>query len=186
LRVLEEHEVVPLGSSQPIPVDFRLVAATHRDLPALVEAGSFRADLFARISGFTLELPPLRERREDLGILVGALLRNPATPALHPKAGRCLLRYAWPGNIRELEKSLERAGVLARGKTIQVDNLPEALRATPESPIAEAPDKPTLEALLREHHGNISAIARRLGKAPVQIRRWLKRHNLVADEFRDG
>ncbi|MBX3161680.1 MAG: sigma-54-dependent Fis family transcriptional regulator, partial [Deltaproteobacteria bacterium] len=190
LRMLEAREVTPIGRSHGIagaavPIDVRIVAATHRDLPAMIAAGTFRPELYARLAGATLALPPLRERREDLGLFTGALLRAPAEPALQPKAGRCLVRHAWPGNLRELEHGLGRAAVHARGKTIAVEHLPEALRAAPESPVSEAPDRSTMEALMREHHGNISAIARRLGKAPVQIRRWLKRHDLVADAFRD-
>src|SRR6185503_15088975 len=109
LRALQQHEVVPGGESQPVPVDLRIVAATHRDLPALIQQERFRDDLYSRLLGVTVTLPPLRERRCDLGILVASLLRrlDPASRArLTPAAARALFAYAWPRNIRELERAL--------------------------------------------------------------------------------
>jgi pSer/pThr/pTyr-binding forkhead associated (FHA) protein len=105
LRVLQEGEVVPLGGTKPIPVDLRVIAATHRPLDQLVESGAFRADLFARLSGHRIELPPLRERREDLGLYIGTLLARLAperatSVKLHPKAALALLRWRRPSARR--------------------------------------------------------------------------------------
>src|SRR5262249_47473591 len=111
LRVLQQREVLPVGGNRPEKVDIRLLAATHRDLDALVGRNESRADLLARVSGFTVAMPPLRRRREDLGLLIGRLLtRELPERASHVKftndAVRALLAYPWPLNIRELEKCL--------------------------------------------------------------------------------
>jgi DNA-binding NtrC family response regulator len=220
LRVLQEREVVPVGASQPIGVDIRLVAATHRDLERLVETGAFREDLLARLAGFTLALPPLRGRREEIGLIAADLLER-----LHPErahevrfgldAARSLFLYDWPLNVRELEKALDAATVLAAGEPIRATHLPDALRrvirsnpppkldssvepalpeelddadASPEParPLSEAElrHKDEITALLREHGGNVSAVARTLGKARMQVQRWLKRYQLDPASFR--
>ena len=188
LRVLQEREVVPVGGTRPVGVDLRLIAATHRDLDAMVEEGSFRADLRSRIAGYTLTLPPLRQRREDLGLLIAALVRKlPVRPrAIAPGAARRLLGHGWPGNIRELEKCLATATVLARGAALAVEHLPASIRDEPGAPAGDVPGRDALAGLLREHGGNVSAVGRQLGKAPMQIRRWMKRHGLIADAFREG
>jgi transcriptional regulator of acetoin/glycerol metabolism len=126
----------------------RVVAATHRRLDAMVESGSFRADLRARLAGYTLRLPPLRDRKEDLGLLVGRLLERhaPATAAattFSVPAARALVAYPWPGNVRELEKVLETAIALAGpGGVIDVRHLPEAL-LTMASSAVERPGYPS-------------------------------------------
>ncbi|HWB74655.1 MAG TPA: sigma 54-interacting transcriptional regulator, partial [Nannocystaceae bacterium] len=121
LRVLQEREVTPLGDTRPVRVDIRVICATHRDLEARVAAGEFRADLFARLAGYAFAIPPLRERREDLGLIAAALLRRIAPDGdvrFDPEAARALCRYDWPLNVRELEQCLARAVVLARGGAI--------------------------------------------------------------------
>jgi transcriptional regulator with GAF, ATPase, and Fis domain len=189
LRVLQEHEVVPLGATRPIPVDVRIVAATHRDLEALVARGAFRHDLHARLAGFELELPPLRERREDLALIVAAILRR-VTPeraesiALHPSLVRAWLGYAFPGNVRELERSLAAAVVLAGDEPVALDHAPawfrDALVAPPPVVLDEADQRrrDEIAALLREHKGNIAAVARAMGKARMQVQRWIKRYGI--------
>ena len=204
LRVLQEKEVVPVGGTRPVPVDFRLVAATHRSLDHLVARGDFRADLFARISGFTVNLPPLRDRREDLGLLVGTLLRRHLAERAEdvtftPAAARAIFRYPWPMNVRELEKALSTAVVLAGAAPVEPGHLPAAVAAAlqaraatppPEAeesgPLSEedARRKEELVALLGEHGGNISAVARVMGKARMQIQRWIKRYGFDMDAFR--
>jgi len=142
LRVLQEREVVPVGGDRPVKVDVRLCAATLRDLDQLVAAGRFRQDLYARVSGVTLELPPLRERRADLGMLIRALLaRIPggAGARLAPVALRAILRHDWPLNIRELEKALTGAVALAAGDVIDLRHLPDAIRREPAAAPAPAP-----------------------------------------------
>ena len=118
LRVLQDGEVTPLGATKPIPCDVRIISATNRNLSALVDAGRFRADLYARLSGFKLHLWALRDRKEDLGLLIASLLRRLA-PERAPAAtfsiaaARCLFDHDWPRNIRELEKALAAALVLS-------------------------------------------------------------------------
>jgi transcriptional regulator with AAA-type ATPase domain len=199
LRVLQEGEVVPVGSTRPVPVDLRVVAATHQPLEALVARGAFRADLLARLDGFTFSLPPLRERREDVGLLVGDLLG--ATPEgarlkLSADVGRALVSHDWPQNVRELGHCLARACALARGEeTLEVKHLPAAVRAALEADASEAGDSPggasedarlraQIEGLLQRHEGNVAEVARALGKARMQVHRWLKRFAIDPDRYR--
>jgi DNA-binding NtrC family response regulator len=198
LRVLQEREVMAIGAIHPVAVDIQVVAASHRDLKALVRQELFRHDLYARLAGLSVRLSPLRERREDFGLLVAKLFaRAPfgSTTRLTRNAARALLRYDWPLNVRELETCLNVAATLANGGTIHTRHLPEPLRepprgaADPES--AEQPGeaddqqrRAELVALLREHQGNITAIARATGWNRVQIHRWLKRFDLDPRPFR--
>jgi DNA-binding NtrC family response regulator len=192
LRVLQEREVTPLGATQPVPVDLQIIAASHRDLKALVRQELFRHDLYARLAGFSVRLAPLRERREDVGLLVATLLaRAPfgATATLTANAARALLSYDWPLNVRELEACLTVASTLAGGGAIRRRHLPEALRepaAAPDEAASHDDDqrKAELMALLREHQGNITSIARATGWNRVQIHRWLKRFDLDPRPFR--
>ena len=140
LRVLQEREIERVGSSRPIPVDVRLLAATHRDLEALVKAGGFREDLYYRINVVTLVVPPLRERREDIPLLLDHFLSKFARAngktirGLTREARDTLLRYDYPGNVRELENLMERAVVLTRDEVIGRADLPLSVRdAEPES-----------------------------------------------------
>jgi transcriptional regulator of acetoin/glycerol metabolism len=201
LRVIQEREVMPIGAVRPVAVDLRIVCATHRDLDVLVERGTFRADLFARINGFQVRVPPLRERREDLGLLIAALLRRLAPDRAQEitfsgGAARRLLTHRWPLNVRELEKCLAAALIVARGR-IEEQHLQLSLTAPrdPDADDGEAgrPLRPLSEGeqqrrvqlieLLQKHHGNISAVARELGKERVQIRRWLKLFQLRPEDF---
>jgi DNA-binding NtrC family response regulator len=209
LRVLQEREVCPVGAGEPIAVDLRVVAATHHDLEALIAQGRFRRDLYARLAAFTLRLPPLRARTEDLGLLIAELLaRGPdhAAPArFTSEAALALLRYAWPSNIRELAACLVVAAALARGDAIRLEHLPEAVRGAPPAageqavpPPGESPSGPPavppprdadprraeLLALLHQHGGNVSAVARAAGRSRVQVHRWLRRFGLAASRFR--
>src|SRR6185436_16360806 len=120
----------PVGGDRPIPVDVRLCAATLRDLDQLVATGRFRRDLYARLSGITLELPPLRERRADLGMLMRALLGRISggeQARFSPAALRAILRHDWPLNIRGLENALRGAVALAAGELNEPRHLPDAV-----------------------------------------------------------
>jgi len=134
LRVLQEETIRRLGDSKDIKVDVRIIAATHRDLHAETQAGRFREDLFYRINVLPIGIPPLRERREDVPLLVEHFItRNNARfgtniRALSPEARRLLLEYGWPGNVRELENTIERAMVLAEKDCIEAEDLPERIR----------------------------------------------------------
>jgi DNA-binding NtrC family response regulator len=184
-----------------VKVDLRVVAATHRDLEGLVAKEAFRADLLARLSGFSLRLPSLRERREDLGIIFASLLRKHAGESagavtLDGDAGRALLSYRWPLNVRELEKCLSGALVLARCGRIGPEHLPAALSSPREAaapPLAGGPPalgeedqrrRQELEAKLRENSGNLTAVARAMGKARNQIQRWVRRYRLDPESYR--
>jgi transcriptional regulator with GAF, ATPase, and Fis domain len=129
LRVLQEHEFERLGGTRTIKVDVRLIAATNRDLPSMVEAGQFREDLYYRLNVVTMEMPPLRERKDDIAALSNFFIRRFAgelkkkIQGLEPEALKLLMRYQWPGNIRELENAIERAMLLAEGSHIAVDDL---------------------------------------------------------------
>ncbi|WP_437995109.1 sigma 54-interacting transcriptional regulator [Sorangium sp. So ce185] len=209
LRVLQESEVVAVGATRPVKVDLRVVVATHRDLPAMVERGDFRGDLFARLSGFVLELPPLRKRREDLGLLIAALLRRAAPDrageiSLSCEAARVLLLREWRLNVRELEKCLATAIVLAGSGRVELGHLPPPVVVSrsslppevsrPEAPPSERPRpapedgarREALIRLLREHRGNISAVARAMGKGRTQIHRWIARYGIEPADYRDG
>jgi len=191
LRALQEGEVRPVGATRPITVDLRVVAATHRPVDAQVASGAFRADLFARLAGHRVTLPPLRERREDLGLLIGAVLARIGGGAvtLHPRAARALFAYAWPGNVRELEKALGAAVVLAEGGVVERRHLPEAVQRVADGPDSavsseDAARRERLTELMREHRGNVAAVARAMGKARMQVQRWLKRYRIDAEQYR--
>lgn len=190
LRVLQEHEVVPIGSRDPVRVDLRVVAATHRDLDAMVGDGSFRADLLARLHGFRFELPSLAERRAELGHLLCEVLKRIA-PERAPEvelsvdAARALLAHPWPSQIRELEQALAAALALCPDGKLSLDHLPLEVRVEPEKPdppaqLSESDRalKARVAALLEEHQGSVSAVARALGKERKQIRRWIARFGL--------
>jgi DNA-binding NtrC family response regulator len=202
LRVLQEREVLAVGATRPLAVDLRVVAATHRDLDEQVRQEHFRADLLARLSGFVIRLPTLRARLEDFGLLTATLM---ARHALHPKptisaeAMRLLLNHPWPLNVRELEHCLRAALALSPSR-IEVAHLPSTIRdpdaATPAVPrVASRPvstrrltdeqlaRRAELLARLTAHAGNISAVARELGKDRVQIRRWIRQYGIALEEL---
>jgi DNA-binding NtrC family response regulator len=142
LRVLETKTFTRVGSTKEVTSDTRIVAATHRNLDSMVDAGTFRQDLLYRLNAVTLELPPLRERREDIAGLARELLAQAAAgmdapPVIEPGAMEVLETYAWPGNIRELRNVLERAVAVAEGPAIGVDELPERMRSLRSSVLAE-------------------------------------------------
>lgn len=199
LRALEEGSVVPVGTTRPLPVDTRIVAATNRPLDLLVAKEEFRQDLLARLQGYTHRLLPLRERIEDLGSIVAVLLGKIAGGAADqvsftPEAALRLLSHTWPLNIRELRHALAAALVVGGGAPIGVPHIAPSLASLggDSRPLSERspqsvgdPDLRTkLTEALTTHRGNVSAVARTFGKAPVQIYRWLKQLDLDPDRFR--
>lgn len=192
LRVLQEGEVRPVGSADSVQVDVRIVAATHQDLEARIAAGKFRQDLYARLVGFVVTLPPLRARREDIGSLVGTILGriadDPTRVTIQQAAARALVGYPFPLNIRELEQALRAAVALADGGEIRLEHLPEAIRTYraggPELRPEDQALRDRVVELLREHRGNVTAVGRSLGKAPIQIRRWCRRFAIEISAFR--
>jgi formate hydrogenlyase transcriptional activator len=195
LRVLQEREIERVGSSHPIAVDVRVLAATNRDLEAAVERGTFREDLFYRLNVFPIRLPPLRERAEDLPILVeylvdrfakqtGKIIRNIERQTLQR-----LTAYDWPGNVRELQNVIERAVVLSEGETFVIDE--SWLARKPRTPsngtavttLADG-EKALIEAALKEAHGRVAGprgAAAKLG-IPRQTLEW-KIRNLNIDKL---
>ncbi|HKK50660.1 MAG TPA: sigma-54 dependent transcriptional regulator, partial [Myxococcota bacterium] len=148
LRVLQERSFEPVGSSRTIPVDVRVIAATHHDLPGLIAAKRFREDLFYRLNVVPIHVPPLRERIEDLPLLVHHFLdvarreRGSRVLSVRDDAMRRLMDHDWPGNVRELENVIERLTVLVGGDEIGVEDLPGPV-AAPVTPIARAPRLPS-------------------------------------------
>ena len=185
LRVLQDGEVVALGGTRPIRVDVRVVAATHQDLRERVAAGRFRNDLYARVRGHVLTLPPLRKRREDLGLLCAELLRRAAGKraadiTMAPAVARAILRHDWPHNVRELEHVLARAIALLDGDKLQLAHLPEVIAALalPGSRGKPNHDRTRLLQLVRRHTGNLSAVARDLMTSRAQVHRLLRRQGI--------
>jgi DNA-binding NtrC family response regulator len=195
LRVVQEREVRAVGATTASPIDLRVVAASHRDLEAMVATGEFRDDLLARLSGFVAVLPPLRERREDLGLVIAALLRRIAgdraeAAGIELRAARALLAHDWPRNVRELESCLRRGWTLGDGLVRAADLPSEMDNARVDPAVDDALSEPDRElrdrllGLLAQHRGNISAVARDLGKVRGQIHRWLDRFGIDARRFR--
>ncbi|WP_115584270.1 sigma-54-dependent transcriptional regulator [Xanthomonas dyei] len=177
LRFLQEGEVTPLGGRGAQKVDVRVLAATHRDLAAWVAAGQFRSDLRYRLNVVPIELPPLRERGQDIVLLADYFLRTGQGSArtLSPAAQARVLAYPWPGNVRELRNVMQRSQVLVRGHSIEADDLDEALgdlaspQAPPAAPEMQLPEavarleKQMIQDALAHSGGNRAEAARRLG-----------------------
>jgi two-component system, NtrC family, response regulator AtoC len=148
LRVLEERKVRPVGGSKEIPIDLRLIAATHRDLEDAIEQGQFREDLYFRLNVIQMALPPLRARGTDVLLIAQSFIETYAKQAgkavvgLTPEAAERLTSYAWPGNVRELRNAMERAVALTRHENITVDDLPERIRAYKVSHVLVASHDP--------------------------------------------
>jgi hypothetical protein len=194
LRVLQERQVRPVGDTTEVDVDVRIVAATHQKLDQRVAEGLFREDLHARLAGFCIELAPLRERREDLGTLIAALLSRAAGAGatqltIRSSAALALLRYRFPSNIRELEQALRVAATLVGAGPIAIGDLPPHFAIAQSSrsddfTVADQDLRRRLAASLMETGGNIAATGRAFGKAPAQIRRWCRRIDLDIEAFR--
>jgi serine/threonine-protein kinase PknK len=178
LRVLQESEIRPVGGSDTLRVDVRIVAATNRDLRQQIEEGRFRQDLYYRLAGVQVELPALRDRGEDLSELVAAL--SPTNMRrLSPAAMRALLDHDFPGNVRELKQMLERAHLVADGELIEAEDLftRSVLPVSRQKAHAEL-DRSLIVAALRDAGGNKSKAARELGVSRMTLYRWMDRYEL--------
>ena len=196
LRVLQEREVIPVGATEAVPVDVRIVAATNRDLEEEIRRGGFRSDLYYRLNVITVHLPPLRDRGEDVPLLASFFLerfaggRGKETPRLSQEAVDALASYDWPGNVRELENALERAAVLTADGEIQVSALPTRITERAPQPLVSAalPPNPTLEIIerayihwvLHSESGNKTRAAEVLGIDPSTLYRKLLRYGMDA------
>lgn len=198
MRVLQERTIEPLGSVKPIKVDVRVIAATNKDLGKLVEEGTFRDDLYYRVRVVQLDLPELRQRREDIPLLVDRCIRKFNKLFSKDIAGvsdivmNKLMDYEYPGNVRELENILEHAFILCRGGLIEEKHLPPEIRGAGSSEhtgilsmsLSKAEEHMITEALKR-HHGNRSQAAETLGIDPSTLYRKIKALNIKTPE-RDG
>ena len=186
LHALEDGVVVPVGSTRPVPIDVRIVAATSADLPAAVADKRFRGDLYARLAEFVLTVPPLRERPEDVLALLERFL-DPGLPPLSPDLVERLLAWHWPYNVRELKNVATRLSVVGPGRDVLGPELvPTVERAQEEtpSPATPSPDRERLEALLVAHQGVVSDVARALGLSRRHVHRLLRKHELAPDAYR--
>ena len=203
LRVIQEQTFTPVRENRPVKVDTRFTCATNRDLQAEVDAGTFRQDLFYRLAVIHIELPPLRERGNDVIRLAEAFLRKlrPSDSIIRGFSDETIdrfRRYKWPGNIREMRNVVERAITLAQDDTIQPCDLPLPLR----NPVAETKsnltellevsrdkaldnaDRAYLTELLEKHGGVIASAARQAGLSRQGMNKLLKRHKIDAGDFR--
>jgi two-component system, NtrC family, response regulator AtoC len=196
LRVLEERKLSRVGGNEAIPVDVRIIAATHRDLRKEVAEGRFREDLFYRLNVISLSLPPLRDRKEDLPLLIERFLETLSVElakrldGVSPEAMAALMAHAWPGNVRELRNVLERGAVVAQGRIIQLADL--GMASLPPAPgpsgktAAGAFEPCSLEDVEKHHiaevlvfaHGNVTHSARILGIDRVTLYSKMRRYQL--------
>ena len=194
LRVLQEREFERVGGTRPIKLDIRLITATNRDLNEASQAGTFRQDLYYRLNVVSIELPPLRERPEDIPLLAAYFTArysekvNRRVAGISPKARACLLRYPWPGNVRELENAIERAVVLGSTELILPEDLPDSIleeTASSGEPVTALHDgvreakKKLIEQAIEQANGNYTEAAGILGVHPNHLFRLIRTLNLT-------
>jgi transcriptional regulator with PAS, ATPase and Fis domain len=196
LRVLQERTFEPLGASRTESTDARVIVATNRNLPELIRTGAFREDLYYRINVVRLELPPLRDRKDDLGLLAEQFIsrfnrvQNRNVPGISPEALSLLMAHDWPGNIRELENCIERAFVLCGDGRIDIRHLPEELissvpQGCEHASVHDLLDRQAIEAALERAGFNRLAAARALGIHKTTLFRRMKRLGMALPA-RDG
>ncbi|MCW5977516.1 MAG: sigma-54-dependent Fis family transcriptional regulator [Bryobacteraceae bacterium] len=186
LRVLQEREIVRVGGAKPVRVDFRCIAATNRNLEQAVRQGAFRSQLYYRLNTFSIEVPPLRERREDIPLLVSHFLNkysrllNRPTSKISKRAMDLLLAYSWPGNVRELENAIERALLIRADGSVQPEDFPFQLSnaATDNSLSLLEVERRHIERVVRESNWNLSKSARMLRIDRTTLYNKLKRYGL--------
>ncbi|MEA2627440.1 MAG: hypothetical protein QOD06_3485 [Candidatus Binatota bacterium] len=191
LRAIQEREVTPLGSSRPISVDVRIIAATHHDLESEVRAGRFRSDLYYRLNVVTLMIPPLRDRRDDVPALVDHFTRaygrsyRVEPKRVTPRALDALAAYFWPGNVRELGNAIERAFALSRDGEIDLDDLPPPVRGETTVPRAEEQvprledvERQVIRIALERSQGNKNQAARLLGIDRQRLYRKIEKYGI--------
>src|SRR4051812_35211326 len=192
LRALQEREIRRVGAERTIKVNARVVAATNRNLRDAVERGTFREDLYFRVSAFVITVPPLRERREDIPALVHEFVRRSRVrvkkdvEAVSPDAMTALMNYEWPGNVRELEHAIERAVILAHGSRVTVRDLPPEVtrrkaRGTASDPLnLQSQERELIRRALERYKGNRRKAAAALNISTVTLWRKMKEYELTA------
>jgi len=191
LRFLQSHEFEPLGSNKLIKSDVRIIAATKRDLTKMVEEGKFRDDLFYRINVIDIFIPPLRERKGDIPLLVNHFIKKyidknkKEIDGISKEALNIIEQFSFPGNVRELENVIERAVVLCKNKIIGVDDLPDVIRSAVKegSGVVEPLEKDFIIRALRKTGGNISEAARVTQMGRRQFQRLMRRYNLELQDI---
>jgi two-component system response regulator AtoC len=204
LRVIQEQTFIPVGKTMPVTVDTRFICATNRDLELEVNAGRFRRDLFYRLAVIHIELPPLRERGDDVVLLASHFL-NQLQPEegrvrdFSPEAMRLLQEYSWPGNIRELRNAVERGLAMARDEFIQPVDLPASIQRAEKTALVERHDasvagtltdtldsaeRDYLVSLLKKNAGNVSQSAQQAGMSRQGLHKLLKKHGVDANDYR--
>jgi len=193
LRVLQEGELQRVGGEKTVTVDVRIIAATNRDLEQEVQNGSFREDLYYRLNVVTLIVPPLRERDNDVELLVDhfvaifAQKNRRRVDAITPSCMKLLRSYPWPGNVRELENAIERGIILMRGEQLTEKSLPLSIQKFGADPVKDNSDKPAslqdaekalIAQTLKETHGNKSEAARRLGITRKTLQNKLQKYEV--------
>jgi DNA-binding NtrC family response regulator len=188
LRVLETHEFTRVGGTVTLHSDFRVIAATHRDLQEAIQQKTFRQDLFYRLNVVNLQVPPLRERQEDISLLAHHFLRRFATEtnkkidSIHPTALEAMRKYAWPGNVRELENAIERAVVVEKGRQIKPADLPFVALGGEETPTGklslEEMERQHISRILAAEGGNISNTAKVLRINRTTLYHKIKKYGL--------
>lgn len=192
LRVLQEKEIVRVGDTRPVKVDFRAIAATNQRLEKLVEAGRFRPDLYYRLNVFAIDLPPLRTRREDIPLLVAHFLDRLAAHMNRPrqklaaKTVDLLMEYSWPGNVRELENAVERAMLMCRDAELPPESFPFQLSPTFQATghRLEDVERAHIERVLVETNWNLSRTARILAIDRTTLYNKIRRYGFQAPEKR--
>ena len=195
LRALQEREVIPVGATRPVSIDVRILAATNRDLEEEVRKGAFRSDLFYRLNVIQIEMPPLRDRRADIPLLVDHFLRRFGSHSesdpleVQDDALELLNDYGWPGNVRELENALERAAIVCLGAAITLEDLPARIReapmprlvadAAPPNPPMEVVERAYIQWVLNAEGGNKTRAADVLGIDPSTLYRKINRYGLA-------
>ena len=195
LRAVQEGEVRPVGSTRAVPVDVRVIAATNRDLESEVACGRFREDLYYRIAGITLHMPPLRERVQDIEPIVAQMLRSAGARgcSLGPEALQALRQHGWPGNVRELQNEVNRALALREGLVLGLELFSQRLRGggTHSAAPTDADEEPSslreqldrfeaqiLQTAMQRHRGNKTHVAQELGLTRLGLRMKLQRLGL--------
>ena len=212
LRAIEGYPFMRVGGTEEIDVDARLITATNRDLKEAVAAGEFREDLYYRLHVVSIELPPLRDRKEDIPFLISHFMEKHRkevknrTLEVSERALQALENYSWPGNVRELENSILRSMLLARSHRIEAEDLPPEVRGREEGPMASVPKDSTelkkakwqlkriaedeverafLREALKRNKGNISKTALDVGMDRRQLQNLIRKHRFVSKEFKE-